>query len=165
MQSRCWGPINVHHLFPGYSHCGGCAQEPWGPPGPGLGVCDAPAIALEHVILFLSPQFSSYRYRVSCVQSWRIPAAASWKTPLATAQNEVGWGILQRLRQQSHGDLLFLGFRILILALFSYTFDYSSCKAAEQPAVQPSSTGIHGHILNTSLLQAPTKKGTKHTLE
>lgn len=82
--------------------------------------------------------------------------------------NEVGWEVLQTLRQQSQGDLLFLGFRILILALFSYTFDYSSYNAAEQPAVQPSSTGIHGHILKASLLQAPTKKKenqTKHTLE
>lgn len=68
---------------------------------------------------------------------------------------------MQTLRQQSQGDLLFLGFRILILALFSYTFDYSSYNAAEQPAVPPSSTGIHGHILKASLLQAPTKKKKK----
>lgn len=152
--------INIYSLA--ICHCGGCAQEPWGPPGPGLGVpspvalCDAPALPLEHDILCFSPQLSAYRHEVSPVPELKNSTAASWKTPLATAQNEVGWEVLQRLKQQSHGDLLLLSFRILILALFSYTFDYSSHNAAEEPAVQPSPTGIHGHILKASLLQAPT---------
>lgn len=60
-----------------------CAQEPWRPPGPGLGVpspvtlCDVPALALNFHILCFPAQFSAHRHRVSCVCKWRIPHSCS----------------------------------------------------------------------------------------